>query len=73
VTALVIPDKGMEQQVAADLLALADHPRDVVTNTDSGLAFIVPDALADRYADAMRAAQDDSATPRRGRAKKEES
>jgi hypothetical protein len=73
VSALIIPDKGHEQEVAAALLSLADHPRDVVTNTDSGLAFVVPDKLADLYADAMRAASQagETATRKGGRPKKE--
>lgn len=47
--AIVLPgdDAG---QTARDLLSLADSPYDVATNTDDGLVFVVPDALAEAYA-----------------------
>lgn len=70
----IIPDDAA--RVAADLLSLADSPYDVRTNTDQGLAFVVPQYLADRYADAMSIVTTADETPvparRRGRARKED-
>lgn len=47
--AIVLPGDDVEQ-TARDLLSLATSPSDVVTNTDDGLVFVVPDALAQAYA-----------------------
>jgi hypothetical protein len=47
--AVVYPKHGEEGSVARTLLAMADNVRDVKTDTDNGLVFIVPDYLHDRY------------------------
>lgn len=47
--AVIFPKHGEEAKVAQRLLALADNVHDVKTNTDSGLAFIVPDDLYEKY------------------------
>lgn len=52
-SALIIPADGDHAQVARDLLSLAESPYHVQTNTDSGLAFAVPDYLAGLYAESM--------------------
>jgi len=77
VTGLIVPGQGEAAQVAADLLSLARSPYDVQTNTDDGLAFVVPAYLAELYAEAvaMVAPADETAEPvaprRRGRPRKE--
>lgn len=70
---LIIPADGEAQQVAADLLSLAESPAHVATNTDAGLAFVVPDYLAALYAESldMIKAPEKTAAPRRGRTRKE--
>lgn len=77
-TALIIPGEGQHAQVARDLLSLAESPYHVQTNTDSGLAFAVPDYLAALYAETMNlvqpAAPVDTTEPaarKRGRPRKE--
>lgn len=74
-SALVVPDRGAEQQVAQILLSLAHSPADVQTNTDSGLAFVVPDYLADAYEAAVAPPSESAATaaPKRGRTRKDQS
>lgn len=47
--AVIYPKHGDEAKTAQRLLALADNVHDVKTNTDSGLAFIVPDELYEKY------------------------
>lgn len=47
--AMIYPKAGTERDVAIALLAMSDNPRDVQTNSDSGLAFIVPEYLYERY------------------------
>lgn len=47
--AVIFPKHGDEANVARTLLAMADDVQDVRTNTDSGLTFIVPDYLYERY------------------------
>lgn len=48
--AVIVPKPGLRKETAQLLLELADKPRDVRTNTDSGqLAFEVPEALYERY------------------------
>jgi hypothetical protein len=69
---LIYPGDNAEQ-VARDLLSLADSPADVRTNTDNGLAFDVPDAVADEYTKLMAGVvpATEPAAPKRGRARKE--
>ena len=43
--AMVFPKPGEEKATAQRLLALASSVHDVGTNTDEGLAFVVPDYL----------------------------
>lgn len=47
--AVIFPKYGQEKEVAQRLLALADNVFDVKTNSDNGLAFIVPEDLYQRY------------------------
>lgn len=47
--AVIFPKHGEEAKVAQRLLALADNVHDVKTNTDSGLAFVVPEDLYEKY------------------------
>lgn len=47
--ATVVPRVGKEKEVAQTLLALANDPRDVGTNTNDGFVFIVPEDLYQRY------------------------
>lgn len=47
--AIIYPRSGAERDVAIALLAMSDNPRDVQTNSDSGLAFVVPEYLYERY------------------------
>lgn len=47
--AMIFPKHGQEAAIASLLLSLADNPRDVATNSDSGLAFVVPDYLYQKY------------------------
>jgi hypothetical protein len=72
---LVYPDADNAAQVAADLLSLVDDPAQVRTNTDNGLAFDVPDAVADEYhrlmADVVPAGETRAPTKRGGRPRKE--
>lgn len=44
----IIPG-GDAGQAARDLLSLAEDPNLVRTNTDHGLTFLVPSAVAERY------------------------
>lgn len=79
---VIIPEPEHAAQTAKDLLSLADSVWHVRTNSDSGLRFVVPQYLADRYADAMSdvtpaetPAVDETSEPparRRGRARKED-
>jgi len=54
--AVVYPPRGKDKdkETAQLLLALADDPRDVGTNTDNGFAFIVPDYLHELYLEALK-------------------
>lgn len=65
----IIPPDGGAEETARTLLALARDKRDVATNTDSGLAFVVPDYLADLF-EAAQQTQQEPATPKRGRPRK---
>lgn len=47
--AVVYPKPGQEKETAQRLLALAKDVRDIRTNTDDGLAFIVPDDLYELF------------------------
>jgi hypothetical protein len=47
--AVIYPKHNKEAETARTLLALADNPMDVKTITDSGLAFVVPEELYERY------------------------
>lgn len=49
--AVVVPRVGKEKEVAQTLLALADDPREVGTNTDNGFAFVVNEELYQKYLD----------------------
>lgn len=69
-TNLIIPPDGGAEETARILLDLADDPAHVQTNTDSGLAFVVPDYLADAY-EAKMAPASTPAMPKRGRTRKE--
>lgn len=70
---LIIPGDDVGQ-VARDLLSLADNPFQVRTNTDNGLSFMVPQHVAQQYAELLAGVTTD-ATPeppkRRGRPRKE--
>lgn len=75
--AVIFPKHGEEAKVAQRLLALADNVHDVKTNTDSGLAFIVPDDLYEKYLavdevveDETPAASDELVRRRPGRPRK---
>lgn len=71
---LIIPSDGQAEQVARDLLSLARSPHDVQTNTDNGLTFVVPNYLAELYAESMQLVQpteEPAPQPKRGRARKE--
>lgn len=74
-TALIFPGEGEHSQVARDLLSLARSPHDVKTNTDSGLAFAVPEYLAELYMESMRLVQPaepvQPAARKRGRPRKD--
>ncbi len=48
-TRVTVGEGETAEQVARDLLSLTDNPFEVQTNTDDGLSFIVPDALALAY------------------------
>lgn len=58
--AVVYPKPGQEKEIAQRLLALAKDVRDVGTNTDEGLAFVVPDYLYDLYLNPDDTVEDDS-------------
>lgn len=60
--AIVYPKPGTERDVAIALLAMSDNPRDVATTTDSGLAFIVPEYLYERYLNGGTGAQEPEPT-----------
>lgn len=47
--AVIYAKYGQEATIARTLLALADDPADVRTNTDVGLAFVVSEELYERY------------------------
>lgn len=51
--AKVHPRHGKEKETAQLLLNLADDPREVGTETDDGFAFVVPEALYEKYLDAV--------------------
>ena len=68
-TSYIIPPDGGAEETARTLLALARDKRDVATNTDSGLAFVVPDYLADLF-EAEQQTHQDPAPPNRGRPRK---
>ena len=72
-SAEVRPASGEHEQVAKDLLSLAETPWDVQTNTDNGLVFVVPDYLAVAYNEAMAdvVPADVPSPKRRGRPRKE--
>lgn len=48
-SAYIYPGPGDESDVARRLLALTDNPHEVQTSSDDGLAFRVPEDLAERY------------------------
>lgn len=66
----IIPPDGGAEDTARLLLSLAKTPHDVKTNTDAGLAFVVPDYLADLFEVAQQTPKEPAA-PRRGRPRKE--
>lgn len=68
-TSYIIPPDGGAEDTARLLLQLAKTPHDVQTNTDAGLAFVVPDYLADLF-EAAQQTQQEPATPKRGRPRK---
>lgn len=47
--AVVKPAMGKEKETAQLLLALANDPREVGTETNDGFAYVVPDWLHDKY------------------------
>jgi len=47
--AVIYPERGKQAETAKLLLELADSPYQVQTETTHGLAFVVPDELADKY------------------------
>lgn len=47
--AVIYPERGKAPETARLLLELADSPYQVQTDTTHGLAFVVPDELADKY------------------------
>lgn len=47
--AVIYPERGKAPETARLLLELADSPYQVQTETIHGLAFVVPDELADKY------------------------
>lgn len=47
--AVIFPAYGKQADLARTLLALADDPADVRTNTDNGFAFLVSEELYERY------------------------
>lgn len=53
--AVIYAKYGQEAGIARTLLALADDPAEVRTNTDSGLAFVVSDELYEKYLDSLEA------------------
>jgi hypothetical protein len=77
VTDVVIVPGDDAEQVARDLLSLAESKHDVRTTSDHGLAFIVPERLALAYQELMSeitvpaVVPDPVAPKRRGRARKE--
>lgn len=77
--AVIFPGFGQNKMrdLAQLLLMLADDPRDVVTNTDNGFAFIVPEYLHDKYVQTLEPevetpAMVDQAKRRPGRPRKTE-
>lgn len=75
-TGHVTPDEPTEaEQVARDLLSLAGSKHEVRTNTDNGLMFVVPAALAEAYAgltaEITTDVPEEPAAPKRRRARKE--
>ena len=60
--AMIFAKHGEESRVAQRLLALADNVRDVKVNTDSGVAFDVPEELYLKYL-AVDAVVEDDETP----------
>lgn len=51
--AVIFPGYGKQGEIARTLLALADDPADVKTNTDNGFAFLVSEELYERYLDSL--------------------
>ena len=51
--AVIFPAYGKQGELARTLLALADDPLDVKTNTDNGFAFLVSEELYERYLDSL--------------------
>lgn len=51
--ATVVPAYNKVSEVARLLIGLADDPRDVQTNTDDGFVFLVPEALYEKYLNAI--------------------
>lgn len=70
--ALVPVERGGEAEAARALLAAADHPRDVVW-VPGRLEFRVPDAVAERYREALTGAPAETKTTRPRRNKRSES
>lgn len=68
-TTIYPADDADAQRLAGLLISLADDPRHVVTNTDSGLAFVVPGYLGDRYLEHAYPTPADSAPRKRTRRK----
>lgn len=58
--AVIFPAYGKQGDIARTLLALADDPADVKTNTDNGFAFLVSEELYERYLNSLEPKQ---ATP----------
>lgn len=75
-TNIIYPAAGEASQVARDLLSLARSPYDVATNTDNGMAFVVPDYLAAAYLDAVAIVEPEpgpTGGPKRSRRPRKES
>lgn len=69
----IVPAPGAEAEVAAALLAIARSPYEVQTSTDNGLTFVVPNYVAELYAESVQAPPNDNqdVPRRRGRPRKE--
>ena len=56
--AVIFPAYGKQGDIARTLLALADDPADVKTNTDNGFAFLVSEELYERYLNSLEPKQE---------------